>query len=164
MGKLILVTTWVSTSKMCPSKISREGLLPLIQKISPLLVARISLPKSLFLITLVKFAMDTHLFLIVTLRILLANSLKLKKKLIVVLVRQLNKTQNVSRWEMLESWSWYLASPCVWSHSPTMLLWEDLLCVTWGKPLLLVLLKQSRLRTSPVLQPKQRKRPKRKNN
>merc|ERR1719384_1593523 len=88
------------TSRTSPLRTSSVDMLLLILRISQLVVVQTSLHRSLFLTTLVKFAMVIRLFWIAILLTSLANLTKSKRRLIDVLVNQLKATPNSSNLEM----------------------------------------------------------------
>merc|ERR1719384_1678588 len=100
------------TSRTSQLRTSSVDMLLLILRISQLVVVLTLLHRSLFLTTLVKFAMVIRLFWIATLLTSLANLTKLRRRLIDVLEKLLKQTRSRSNLEMLVSWSLFRASQC----------------------------------------------------
>ena len=84
--------------------------------------------------TPVRSRLATHLCWIATLLTSPASSMNWKRNATGVLARSWRTTPSLWSLVMLPWWSWSPASPCVWSPSPSTLLWVASLCVTWSRP------------------------------
>lgn len=97
---------------------------------------RLSLLRSLFWTTLDRSPRVTPLCWTATLLTLPANSVNSKKRLIVVLARNLRTTQRLSNLETQQSLPWYPENPCVLRASPSIHHWVSRPAfkhINWGK-------------------------------